>query len=89
MVTLSRQEAPHFWDDNFRAVQVKGVLCAALYPHVAVMDDSAGKTSRPTWHDGTSDIFIHPSSVNHMLDAQQFLRPYLVFLEKVITFYSV
>jgi len=48
------------------------------------MDDSAGIASRPGWHDGTSPIFIHPSSVNHMLGAHQFLRPYLVFLEKVL-----
>ena len=67
----------------FWGLQIKGVLCAALYPNVAVMDDSAGSTSRPGWHDSTSPIAIHPSSVNHMLGAHQFLRPYLVFLEKV------
>ena len=64
-------------------MQVKAVLCAALYPNVAVMDDSAGKTTRPAWNDGNAAVFIHPSSINHALDAHQFLRPYLMYLEKV------
>ena len=64
-------------------MQVKAVLCAALYPNVAVMDDSAGKTARPAWNDGNATVFIHPSSINHALDAHQFLRPYLMYLEKV------
>ena len=64
-------------------MQVKAVLCAALYPNVAVMDDTAGKTVRPAWNDGNATVFIHPSSINHALDAHQFLRPYLMYLEKV------
>ena len=65
------------------AVQVKSVLSAALYPNVAVMDDGAGPNARPTWHDGHGSVVIHPSSVNHPLIAVQYLRPYLVYLEKV------
>ena len=65
-------------------MQVKAVLCAALFPNVAVMDDSGGKSGRPAWNDGTGEVFIHPSSINHGLNAPQFQRPYLTFLEKVI-----
>ena len=65
-------------------IQVKAVLAAALYPNVAVMDSGAGPNARPTWHDGQGGVVIHPSSVNHPLVAVQYLRPYLVYLEKVI-----
>ena len=64
-------------------MQVKSVLAAALYPNVAVMDSGAGPNARPTWHDGQGSVVIHPSSVNHPLIAVQYLRPYLVYLEKV------
>ncbi|CAK0787622.1 hypothetical protein CVIRNUC_010844 [Coccomyxa viridis] len=64
---------------------VKAALCAALYPNAAVKDESAGKSARPAWNDGVADVYIHPSSINHPLEAQQFLRPYLVYLEKVKT----
>ncbi|CAL8464644.1 g4179 [Coccomyxa elongata] len=64
---------------------VKAVLCAALYPNAAVMDEAAGRSARPAWNDGTADVHIHPSSINHPLEAHQFLRPYLVYLEKVRT----
>ena len=63
--------------------QVKSVLSAALYPNVAVMDDGAGPNARPTWHDGQGSVAVHPSSVNHPLIAAQYMRPYLVYLEKV------
>lgn len=64
-------------------LQIKAVLCAAMYPNIAVMDDSPGKLAKPNWHDGNSELSIHPSSINHALDAQQFRRPYLIYLEKV------
>lgn len=41
----------------------------------------AGK--RPGWHDGAGEVAVHPSSVCHPLEAQQYHRPYLVYLEKV------
>ena len=66
-------------------VQVKAVLCAALFPNCAAMDDSPGKLAKPEWHDGSTSVCIHPSSINSTLDAQQFLRPFLVYLEKVLT----
>lgn len=69
---------------NKQAV-VKSVLSAALYPNVAVMDDGAGPNARPTWHDGQGGVVIHPSSVNHPLVAVHYLRPYLVYLEKMRT----
>lgn len=64
-------------------VQVKSVLTAALYPNVAVMDDGGGANARPTWHDGQGSVVVHPSSVNHPLIAVQYMRPYLIYLEKV------
>lgn len=70
-------------------MQVKAALCAALYPNAAVKDESAGKSARPAWNDGVADVYIHPSSINHPLEAQQFLRPYLVYLEKVCFLHSV
>ena len=63
-------------------LQVKAALCAALYPNAAVKDESAGRAARPAWNDGVADVYIHPSSINQPLEAQQFLRPYLVYLEK-------
>lgn len=64
-------------------MQVKSVLSAALYPNVAVMDDGAGPNARPTWHDGQGGVVVHPSSVNHPLIAVHYMRPYLIYLEKV------
>ncbi|KAK9819858.1 hypothetical protein WJX72_003380 [[Myrmecia] bisecta] len=68
-----------------RPAVIKGVLCAALYPNVAVMDDKQGPGSRPAWHDGAGEVSIHPASSLHPLQADKFLRPFLVFLEKVRT----
>lgn len=42
---------------------------------------AAGK--RPGWHDGAGEVAVHPSSICHMVEAQQYQRPYLVYLEKV------
>lgn len=64
-------------------LQVKAVLTAALYPNVAVMDDAGGPNARPAWHDGQGTVAIHPSSINHPLITTQYMRPYLVYLEKV------
>jgi len=77
---------------------VNASICAGLYPNVAAMNkDSveaghasalsrrAGLSSgqRPQWTDGRREVFIHPSSVNHMI--QEFRQPFLVFHEKVET----
>ena len=64
------------------ALQIKAVLCAALYPNVAMMDDEKGPMARPGWHDGQGVVAVHPSSVNHPLLASQYQRPYLIYLEK-------
>ena len=64
-------------------LQVKAVMTAALYPNVAVMDDAAGPNARPAWHDGQGTVAIHPSSINHPLITTQYMRPYLIYLEKV------
>jgi hypothetical protein len=66
--------------------QVKAVLCAALYPNAAVMDEAAGRSARPAWNDGVAEVHVHPSSIVHGLEAQAFARPYLVYLEKARTF---
>lgn len=47
------------------------------------MDDGDGANARPTWHDGQGSVVVHPSSVNHPLIAVQYMRPYLIYLEKV------
>uniref|UniRef100_A0A7I4CTE9 RNA helicase n=1 Tax=Physcomitrium patens TaxID=3218 RepID=A0A7I4CTE9_PHYPA len=77
---------------------VKAAICAGLYPNVAAMSkDSiqAGHASaqsrraglspdqRPQWSDGRREVFIHPTSVNHMVS--EFRQPFLVFHEKVET----
>lgn len=77
---------------------VKASICAGLYPNVAAMSkDSiqAGHASalsrraglspdqRPQWSDGRREVFIHPTSVNHMIS--EFRQPFLVFHEKVET----
>jgi ATP-dependent RNA helicase DHX29 len=83
-----------WWDDAtaahnkyaLRPAVVKAALVAALYPNIAIMNTeglSIGK--RPEWHDGTGTVFIHPSSINHPLESQQFSRPFLIYLEKVKT----
>ncbi|GAB4817860.1 hypothetical protein N2152v2_004906 [Parachlorella kessleri] len=69
---------------SFPAV-VKAVLFAALNPNVAVMDEEAAPGKRPGWHDGTGEVHIHPSSLNHPLETQHFHRPFITYLEKVRT----
>lgn len=46
------------------------------------MDESAGRTTRPSWNDGSQEVAVHPQSVNHSLEASAFLSPYMVYLEK-------
>ncbi|XP_057861727.2 DExH-box ATP-dependent RNA helicase DExH7, chloroplastic isoform X2 [Cryptomeria japonica] len=76
---------------------VKSTLCAGLYPNVVAMEEGRiklGHTSdsarpilapskRPRWFDGRHEVFIHPSSINHM--TSEFRYPFMVFLEKVET----
>ena len=64
-------------------VQVKAALCSALYPNIAVMEDGPDGNKRPAWNDGYSEVAVHPSSINHMLSANQYQRPYQIYLEKV------
>lgn len=49
------------------------------------MDSDSATTQRPTWHDATSAVAIHPSSITHPLLASQFTAPYLVYSEKMKT----
>ncbi|KAL3843675.1 hypothetical protein ACJIZ3_001078 [Penstemon smallii] len=63
-------------------VVVKAILCAGLYPNVAMIEE--GNTGgRPVWYDGKREVHIHPSSVNS--SQKTFQYPFLVFLEKVET----
>ena len=65
---------------------LKAVLLAALYPKIAVMDDTeTGPGRKPSWHDGTGAVAIHPGSNCAGLDAARFQRPFLTYLEKVRT----
>ncbi|KAK9850459.1 hypothetical protein WJX84_011404 [Apatococcus fuscideae] len=64
---------------------VKAALCSALYPNIAVMEDGPDGNRRPAWNDGHSEVAVHPSSINHMLAANQYQRPYQTYLEKVKT----
>ncbi len=65
---------------------LKAVLFAALYPNVAAMDDGdTGPGRRPSWHDGTGHVAIHPGSICSDLDSARFHRPFLTYLEKVRT----
>ncbi|KAK4491261.1 hypothetical protein RD792_001997 [Penstemon davidsonii] len=63
-------------------VVVKAILCAGLYPNVAMIEE--GNTGgRPVWYDGKREVHIHPSSVNS--SQKTFQYPFLVFLEKIST----
>ncbi|KAL4547972.1 hypothetical protein Ndes2526B_g07186 [Nannochloris sp. 'desiccata'] len=65
---------------------LKAVLFAALYPNIAAMDDGdTGPGRRPSWHDGTGQVAIHPGSICSALDSARFHRPFLTYLEKVRT----
>jgi len=65
---------------------LKAVLFAALYPNVAAMDGGdTGPGRRPSWHDGTGQVAIHPGSICSNLDSARFLRPFVTYLEKVRT----
>lgn len=47
------------------------------------MEDGSDGSRRPAWNDGHSEVAVHPSSINHMLAANQYQRPYQIYLEKV------
>jgi ATP-dependent RNA helicase DHX29 len=79
-------------------VIIQAVIGAGLYPNVGAMEEEsvrAGHASalsrraglasgqRPHWSDGRREVFIHPSSVNHLVT--EFRHPFLVFHEKVET----
>lgn len=69
-----------------RPAVLKALLLAALYPKIAVMDDAeTGPGKRPSWHDGTGPVAIHPGSLCAGLEAARFQRPFLTYLEKMRT----
>jgi len=65
------------------AVLRDGVLCAGLYPQVAVGADGAGRIA---WAVGGEKVAVHPSSVNAGANAS-FLKstPFLLYHEKLQT----
>ncbi|CAM6038869.1 unnamed protein product [Sphagnum compactum] len=84
--------------NSLHAPIVKAMIGAGLYPNVGAMEEEsvrAGHASalgrraglasgqRPHWSDGRREVFIHPSSVNHLVT--EFRHPFLVFHEKVET----
>lgn len=54
-----------------------------MHPNICVMDQAASSSSRPGWNDGGGEVHVHPSSLCHPLEADKFLRPYLMYSEKV------
>ncbi|CAN5951634.1 unnamed protein product [Sphagnum jensenii] len=82
--------------NSLHAPIVKAVIGAGLYPNVGAMEEEsvrAGHASalgrraglasgkRPHWSDGGREVFIHPSSVNHLVT--EFRHPFLVETSKV------
>jgi hypothetical protein len=59
-----------------------GVLCAGLYPQVAIGSEADG---RAAWTVGNSKVAIHPSSVNHAVKNLVKSSPFLLFHEKMLT----
>ena len=59
-----------------------GVLCAGLYPQVAV---GAEVNGRAEWTVGNGKVAVHPSSVNHGRPNLVKLSPFLLFHEKMLT----
>ena len=59
-----------------------GVLCAGLYPQVAIGAEVDG---RAEWTVGSGKVAVHPSSVNHGLPNLVKLAPFLLFHEKLLT----
>lgn len=51
--------------------------------HASALSRRAGLSpdQRPQWSDGRREVFIHPTSVNHMVS--EYRQPFLVFHEKV------
>jgi hypothetical protein len=72
------------WNANALNAQVirDGVLCAGLYPQVALGSDADG---RDAWAVGNSKVAIHPSSVNHEVQNLARSSPFLLFHEKMLT----
>lgn len=84
----------HWYDDRSEPFNkhashpavVKAVLLAALFPNLAVMDDSSTAAGqRPGWHDGFGAVAIHPSSICAHMPGAAFQRPFLTYLEKMRT----
>ncbi len=59
-----------------------GVLCAGLYPQVAVGSEVDG---RALWTVGATSVAVHPSSINHEARSLVKSSPFLLFHEKMLT----
>ena len=69
--------------DSKRPVMIKAVLTAGLYANVAVGTDTAPLY---TWKDATSEVRVHPSSVNRGLGSERKpTYPFMVYHEKMRT----
>lgn len=77
-------------------VPLQSIICAGLYPNVAatlegtngavlgsnkLLSRNLPMKDQVIWFDGTREVHIHPSSINHSVKG--FHHPFLVFLEKV------
>lgn len=61
--------------------KVKALLCAALYPNIAVMKTASNGPAK--WACERNDVLPHSSSIIHGLKSKDLQYPYIVFLEKV------
>ena len=63
--------------------QLKGVICAALYPNVMKVAVTTAKqvTSFRFTAGSNEEVFVHPASVNST--AKQYESPWFVYYEKV------
>ncbi|GAX74754.1 hypothetical protein CEUSTIGMA_g2201.t1 [Chlamydomonas eustigma] len=84
---VDRASAP--WNVLSRQPEmIKAVLCGALAPNLAVMDDIATAQqvqSIPKWVTGRDHVELHPTCLGAGVVAHKFPQPFLVFLEKVKT----
>ena len=66
---------------------IKAVLTAGLYANVAIGDEGLNdEYAQYTWRDATSEVRVHPSSVNRGIGSDRKLTyPFMVYHEKMRT----
>jgi len=65
---------------------IKAVLIAGLYANVAVGEEPSEQDGHYVWKDATTEVRVHPSSVNHDVGSKcKPAHPFVVYHEKVRT----